>query len=79
MANQVKSPKSIDTRSQRSIADNTVGNTWRLSHPYLITLSVMGLLLVYDSMQVVCSPWRPHYFIVNSVDISYTSDLPPSS
>ena len=37
MADQVKSPKSIDTRSQQSTADTTVANTWRLSHPYLIT------------------------------------------
>ena len=37
MADQVKSPKSIDTRSQQSTADTTVANTWRLSHHYLIT------------------------------------------
>ena len=39
MANQVKSPKSVNTRPQRSTADTNMANTWRLSHPYLITIS----------------------------------------
>ena len=32
MADQVKSAKSIDTRSERSTVDTTVANTWRLLH-----------------------------------------------
>ena len=39
MASQVKSPKSVDTRSQQSIADASLANSQRLSHPYLITIS----------------------------------------
>ena len=41
MAIQVKSPKSVDTRPQRSITDTNIANTWRLSHPYLITIIIL--------------------------------------
>ena len=60
---QVKSPKSIDSRSQWSITDMTVANNWRLRHPYLITTS----LKVNDSMQVIynSSPMRGD--LVNSL------------
>ena len=60
MVDQVKSPKSIDTRSQRSIAGVTVAILRDSAIPTsCITLSLMGSLLVNDSMQVICSPWRP--------------------
>ena len=59
MAIQVKSPKSVDTRPQRSITDTNMANTWRLSHPYLITIFLkrfpvepIVVNVVCDSMQV---------------------------
>ena len=51
MASQVKSPKSVDTRSQQSIADTSLANTRRLSHPYLITISSKGFTAAMPQTQ----------------------------
>ena len=46
MADQVKSPKSVDTRSQQSIADTTVAILGDSTIPISLTPSLMGSLQV---------------------------------
>ena len=58
MADQVESPKSIDTRSQRSIVDTTVANTWRLSHPYLIINYSANYFPTELLSQTICGKMR---------------------
>ena len=49
MASQVKSPKSVDTRSKQSIADTSLANAWKLSTLCIIGNSEADELLLHTN------------------------------